>query len=128
MNSFLRPVLLGYIRADVLKGTSAIRKVKAELASFAEREQFSLGTIYVEKGAKAGVFDSLMDELTQDESAWGLVIPDLRHLTVVEQLILSGHEEGASTAVLAASFTPRAGGPGVGSPIRARSAFPRHPA
>lgn len=107
MNSFLRPVLLGYIRADVLKGTSAIRKVKAELASFAEREQFSLGTIYVEKGAKAGVFDSLMDELTQDESAWGLVIPDLRHLTVVEQLVMRRRDTGVQTPVVVARHCPR---------------------
>lgn len=122
-----RPLLLGYIRADVLRNGTELPEAEAQLETFAEREYFSLGTVYVEQGGAPGAFHALMAEVTRDEAAFGVVVPDLRHLTVVEQLILSGHEEGASTAVLAANFTPRAGGPGVGSPIRARSAFPPHP-
>jgi hypothetical protein len=122
-----RPVLLGYIRADVLGNGTGLPQAKAQLQAFAEREDFSLGTVYVKRGDAPGAFDALMAEVTRDETAFGLVVPDLRHLTVVEQLILSRHEEGASMAVLAASFTPRTGGPGVGSPTRARSAFPPFP-
>ena len=82
---------------------------------FAHREVFSLGTVYVEKGVGGGVFHSLMDELAHNDAAWGVVVPDLRHLTVVEQLVLTGHEEGARTAIFTANFTPRSGGPGVGT-------------
>ncbi len=65
-----------------------------------------------------------MTEVTRDEATRGVVVPDLRHVTVVEQLVLTRHEEGARTAIFTANFTPRAGGPGVDSPDRARSAVP----
>ena len=119
-----RPLLLGYIRADVLRNGTELRGVKAQLEAFAEREQFSLGTVYVAQGDAPGAFHALMAEVTGDEGAWGVVVPDLRHVSVVEQLVLTRHENGARTAILAANFSPRAGGPGGGSPTRARSAFP----
>jgi hypothetical protein len=127
MSNGARPVLLGYIRADVLRNGTELPKAEAQLETFAEREYFSLGTVYVERGDAPGAFHALMAEVTRDEAAFGVVVPDLRHLTVVEQLILSRHADGASTAVLAASFTPLAGGPGVGSPTCARPAFPPFP-
>ncbi|MFC5731071.1 MULTISPECIES: hypothetical protein [Nocardioides] len=106
MNSYPRPVLLGYIRADVLASTAEIRRVEAKLVTFAGREDFSLGTVYVERGTRAGVFDSLMDELAHDDSAWGLVVPDLRHLTIIEQLVMRRHDHGAQTKVVVASHCP----------------------
>jgi hypothetical protein len=127
MISHPRPLLLGYIRADVLRNGAELPRVEAQLEAFAVREDFSLGTVYVERGHAPGAFHALMAEVTRDQTAWGVVVPDLRHVTVVEQLVLSGHEAGAHTAVLAANFTPRAGGPGVGFQTRARSALPLFP-
>ena len=127
MSNSPRPLLFGYIRADVLRSGTELPQAEAQLEAFADREEFSLGTVFVERGDSAGAFDALMDEVTRDEAAWGVVVPDLRHLTVVEQLILSRHADGAWTAVLAANFTPLAGGPGVGSPTCARPAFPPFP-
>ncbi|GAB3267090.1 hypothetical protein [Nocardioides dilutus] len=124
MTELPRPMLLGYIRADVLTNGSDIAQAEAELRSFVEREELSLGTVYVEQGDPPGVLHSLLTELTRDKAAFGLVIPDLRHLTVVEQLILARHDQGASAIVLPAHFTPRAGGPGVCFPPHARSVFP----
>ena len=98
-----RPVLLGYIRADVLRSAASIRRGKAELASFAHREVFSLGTVYVEKGAGSAGFQSLLDELAHDDSAWGVVVPDLRHLTVVEQLVLRTRGVASQTPLLVAN-------------------------
>lgn len=97
-----RPVLLGYIRADVLKSASRIRRVQAQLASFAHREVFSLGTVYVEERIDSGVFHSLLDELATDDSVWGVVVPDLRHLTVVEQLLLRTRGDAAGIPLLIA--------------------------
>ena len=116
MTSHPRPLLLGYIRADVLKDRADLPMVEAQLEAFAHREAFSLGAVYVEKGSAPGAFDALMTEVTRDEAAHGVVVPDLRHLTVVEQLVLTRHEEGARTAIFTANFTPRSGGPGVGAP------------
>lgn len=103
MSNNPRPVLLGYIRADVLRNAARIRRVKAQLASFAHREVFSLGTVYVEKGAGGGVFHSLLDELAHDDSAWGVVVPDLRHLTVVEQLVLRTRGDASGPPLLIAN-------------------------
>jgi hypothetical protein len=127
MSNHPRPMLLGYIRADVLGDGTELPRVEAQLAAFAAREEFSLGTVYVEKGAAPGAFETLMGQVTRDEGAWGVVVPDLRHVTVVEELVLTRHEDGAQTPILVASFTPRAGGPGVGSPTHVRSAVPTAP-
>ena len=111
-----RPLLLGYIRADVLRDLADLPKVEALLDAFAQREAFTLGAIYVEKGLAPGAFAALLSEVARDEALYGVVVPDLRHLTIVEQLALAGHQDGARTAVFTASFTPLAGGPGVGAP------------
>ena len=72
-----------------------------------------------------GVFHSLMERLARDDANPGVSwSPIYATSPVVEQLILTRHEEGARTAIFTANFTPRAGGPGVNSPERARSAVP----
>ena len=114
--SAARPLLLGYIRADLVRNRADLPRVEAQLEAFAHREAFSLGAVYVERGSAPGAFDALMTELARDETTHGVVVPDLRHVTVVEQLVLTRHEEGARTAIFTANFTPRSGGPGVGSP------------
>lgn len=116
MSNHPRPLLLGYIRADVLKDRADLPRVEAQLEAFAAREAFSLGAVYVERGSAPGAFDALMTEVARDEATHGVVVPDLRHVTVVEQLVLTRHEEGARTAIFTANFTPRAGGPGVCAP------------
>lgn len=127
MSNGPRPVLLGYIRGDLLRSATEVERVRAQLDDFADREEFSLGTVYVERGTTAAAFHSLMTELTHDDAAWGLVVPDLRHLTEGEQQILRRHDEGTRTRVVVANFSPRSGGPGVESPACARSAVPSPP-
>jgi len=124
MSNHPRPLLLGYIRADALRNGTEIDGVKAELEAFAEREDFSLGTVFVSQGDAPAAFHALMTEVTRDETAWGVVVPDLRHVTVVEQVVLTRHEDGARVAILTATFSPRADGPGGGSPTRARPVVP----
>lgn len=113
MSNHARPTLLGYIRADVLRSRSELPRVKSQLAAFAEREEFSLGTVYVAQGDAPAAFHALMGEATRDEAAWGVVVPDLRHMTVVEQLVMNYYEDAAQTAIFTAAFPPRADGPGV---------------
>jgi hypothetical protein len=106
MTNLVRPVLLGYIRADVLSNGTELPRMEATLQAFAHDEEFSLGTVYVEQGVTSGAFHALMAEMSRDEAARGIVVPDLRHLTVLEQLVLSRHEDGARTAIFAASVPP----------------------
>lgn len=103
MNSFLRPLLLGYIRWDILRDGSDLPWVEAQLEDFAHSEKYSLGTIYVERGSPPGAFDALMTEAIRDETTWGIVIPDLRHLTEDEHAVLRAHNGGAHTPILVAN-------------------------
>ena len=120
-----RPLLLGYIRADVLTSGSDLPAVEADIQAFATREEFSLGTIYVERGSPPGAFHALLAEVRRNEAAWGVVVPDLRHVTDEEHLVLRRHQEDCvNTAVLVANFSPRSGGPGAVPPCSARSAIP----
>jgi hypothetical protein len=111
------PLLLGYIRADVLGSRTALHRVEAQLQACAEREDFCLGTVFVERGRNPGALHALMAEVSR-EDAWGIVVPDLRHVGVVEQLIFNRHEVGARLAVLVANVSPLADGPGAVQPAR----------
>lgn len=113
-----RPLLLGYIRTDVFRGREDLARVEASLRDCADREDFCLGTVYVEQRDDPGAFHALMAEVSRDEAVWGIVIPDLRHVGAVEQLILNRHEAGSRMAVLVADVPPRTGGPGASQPAR----------
>ena len=113
-----RPLLLGYIRADVFKGRVDLSRVEAQLRDCADSEDFCLGTVYVEQSHDPGAFHALMAEVGREEAVWGIVVPDLRHIGAVEQLILNRHEAGSRLAVLAARVRPRPGGPGAVQPSR----------
>ena len=68
MTNHVRPLLLGYIRADLLPDRADLPRVEAQLEAFAHREAFSLGAVYVERGSAPGAFDALMTEVTRDEA------------------------------------------------------------
>ncbi len=117
------PSLLGYIRADLLGNATELPQVKAQLEAFADREQFSLRGVLVAEGDTPATFRALI-EVARDEAAWGIVVPDLRHLTVVEQQILAHDADGGRTAIFAAALGPHAGGPDGRLQTRVRPAVP----
>lgn len=127
MSHHIRPTLLGYIRADVLRDGTEVPRMEAQLQAFADTEEFSLGTIYVEHRNASGAFHALMAAMGREDAARGVVVPDLRHLTVLEQIVLTRHENGARTAIFAANIPSHTGGPGADSPNRARPAVPPLP-
>ena len=119
-------LLLGYIRADLLPNGTGLPQVKAQLEAFADREKFSLGGVLVAEDDTPATFSALM-EVARNEPAWGIVVPDLRHLTDVEQLILARDADGGRTAIFAATLGPHTGGPGGRLQTRARPAVPPLP-
>jgi hypothetical protein len=126
MSSQEPPRLLGYIRADLLKNGTELTQVKAQLEAFADREKFTLVGVLVAEGDAPATFSALM-EVARDEAAWGIVVPDLRHLTAVEQQILARNADGGRTAIFAAALGPHAGGPGARLQTRVRPAVPPLP-
>ena len=119
-------MLLGYIRADRLPNRTDLPQVKAQLEAFADREKFSLGGVLVAEGDAPATFSALM-EVAHEAAAWGIVVPDLRHLTDVEQLILARDADGGRTAIFAATLGPQSGGPGARLQTRVRPAVPPLP-
>jgi hypothetical protein len=114
-----RPLLLGYIRADVLTRHADFVALESDLEVFAEREEFSLGTVYVAKGDASGAFHALLEEMNGNEAAWGIVVPDLRHVTDEEHVLMRRHQQtGARTTILVANVSPRTGRPGPVSSLR----------
>lgn len=105
------PLLLGYIRAEVLGSRPELHRVEAQLHECAEREDFCLGTVFVERGRTPGAFPALMAEAVRAD-AWGIVVPDLRHVGLVEQIVLTRCEAAAWLAILTTDVSPRPGGPG----------------
>lgn len=127
MTSEERPLLLGYIRADQLRNGTELPRVRAQLEAFADREQFNLGGVAVAEGDTPATFSALIAEVAHYEAAWGIVVPDLRHLTVVEQQILAHDADGGRTAIFAATLGPHSGGPGGRLQTRVRPAVPPLP-
>ena len=102
MSNQVRPILLGYVRADALGNLTGLARAEAELQAFADLEEFGLGTVYFEQEGTSGAFHALMTELSRDEAVLGVVVPDLRHLTLHEQLVLTRHTDAARAAIFAA--------------------------
>jgi len=107
MSNHPRPVLLGYIRADLLRGAD-LALVETELGTFADQEEYTLGTVYVEHGdTTPRAFVALMDEVRSSDEARGVVVPDLRHLADGEHRILRRHRQDfAILSVLVAKLAP----------------------
>jgi hypothetical protein len=103
-----RPLLLGYIRADVLTTCDELTRAKGRLAAFAGTEGFTLGTVYVERGdAAPDAFQALVDEIRHLEDAWAVAVPDLRHLADGERrLMRRNRRDDAGVCVLVAALAP----------------------
>lgn len=127
MSNHPRPLLLGYIRADVLADGIRPCTVEAQLRAFAEREEFALGTVYVEKGDPPGAFHALLDEASRSDSTPHVVVADLRHVTLTEHLVMSRHPDFDRSRILVAGFTLVAGGPGAVSPVQRQVCRSTHP-
>jgi hypothetical protein len=84
-----RPILLGYIRADML-GTADVAAATDRLETFASNEKYTLGTVYIEQGTDTSALEALLDEAERSEDAWGLVVPDGRHLSSTEDWVTDG--------------------------------------
>jgi hypothetical protein len=58
-----RPVLLGYVRADALTTERELAQSASDLAAFADREGYALGTVFVERTDRVpAAFEALMSE------------------------------------------------------------------
>jgi hypothetical protein len=103
MTERIRPLVLGYIRENVLRG-ERLAGARARLERFAHNEGFTLGTVFVERRHTAlGAFDALMDEIHRGDEAWAIVVPDVGHLDDRQLRAMSTRQvDYVSTTVLVA--------------------------
>ncbi len=73
--SQIRPLVLGYLRADALATDRELALSTADLAGFAERQGYTLGTVFIERTDRVpAAFEALMTEAART-GASAVVMP-----------------------------------------------------
>jgi hypothetical protein len=80
---FTRPLLLGYLRRDLLVAEGQVGELKRDMTTFAEAEGFTMGHIYVERpDSWLAAFEGLTESINRYDVT-AVVLPSLLHLTGV---------------------------------------------
>ncbi|MEV0291136.1 hypothetical protein AB0H36_43995 [Kribbella sp. NPDC050820] len=78
---FTRPLLLGYLRRDLLVVESQVGELKRDMAVYSEAEGFTMGHIYVERtDSWLAAFGALTDSIDRYDVT-AVVLPSLLHFT-----------------------------------------------
>lgn len=81
---FTKPLLLGYVRRDLLVTDGQVNQLEREMAKFAQTEGFSMGFTYVEKpGTWPAAFEALVESVTRYDIT-AVVLPSLLHFAVLD--------------------------------------------
>src|ERR1044072_6784136 len=109
MTDRLRPLVFGYICEGALDGGEPLTSAETRLEDFARTEGFTLGSIFIDRHhAVPGAFDALMQQLRHGDEAWGIVIPDIGHLSDANRRAISASQEDyTSMTVLVANASLR---------------------
>ncbi len=79
---FTRPLLLGYLRRDVLVVDGLVTELERQMAEFAQAEGFAMGHTYVEKSDSwPAAFEALIESVNRYEVT-AVVLPSLLHFAM----------------------------------------------
>lgn len=79
----MRPLALGYIREDRWMSNEQLTHAKRVLAEFADREGYSLGTIYVDHLERTpAAFEALVATAIREEAA-AVIVPGFDNLALI---------------------------------------------
>jgi len=109
MSDRFRPLVFGYICESALDGGEPLTSAETRLEHFARSEGFTLGTIFIDRRhAVPSAFDALMQQFRRGDDAWGIVIPDIGHLSDANRRAMSASQEDyTSLTVLVANASLR---------------------
>jgi hypothetical protein len=80
---FTKPLLLGYVRRDLLVTDGQVNELERQMAMFAQHEGLSMGFTYVEKpGTWPAAFEALTESVNRYEVT-AVVLPSLLHFAVL---------------------------------------------
>lgn len=100
MSDRTRPLVLGYIREDGLRG-ERLASAQTRLETFAHNEGFTLGTVFIEGHHRAAwAFDALMEEIRRGDEAWAIVVPDVGHLDERNYRAMSARRDDYATVTV----------------------------
>ena len=78
---FTKPLLLGYLRRDLLVVDSQVAELERQMADFAHADGFAMGHTYVEKpDSWPAAFEALIESVNRYEVT-AVVLPSLLHFT-----------------------------------------------
>ncbi|HEY3013895.1 MAG TPA: hypothetical protein VGJ41_02235 [Nocardioides sp.] len=109
-----RPLMLGYLRVHELASNADADQIREPFESFAEREGYALGHVFIEQDCTApGGFTALIDAVKSGH-AQAVAVPSLEHLAVLgAQPPLDEFLQratGAQVLVMDAAGPPQTGG------------------
>jgi DNA invertase Pin-like site-specific DNA recombinase len=95
----VRPLLFGYLRVQLMGTRAELSLTRQQLAAFAEAEGYRLGKVYTDSAATApSAFHTMVEAIRRRDVA-AVVVPDLRHLTVLgSRPSLKGYLESCTDA------------------------------
>ncbi|GAA1711559.1 hypothetical protein GCM10009745_69570 [Kribbella yunnanensis] len=97
---FTKPMLLGYVRRDLLVTDGQVNQLEREMARFAHAEGFSMGSTYVEKpGTWPAAFEALVESVNRYDVT-AIVLPSLLHFAVLGPDIKNIFERATDARVL----------------------------
>lgn len=80
---FTKPLLLGYVRRDLLVTDGQVNQLEREMERFAQLEGFSMGFTYVEKPQTwPSAFEALVESVNRYDVT-AVVLPSLLHFAVL---------------------------------------------
>jgi hypothetical protein len=80
---YTKPMLLGYVRRDLLVTDGQVNQIERQMAVFAKAEGFSMGFTYVEKpGTWPTAFEALIESVSRYEVT-AVVLPSMLHFAVL---------------------------------------------
>lgn len=83
---FTKPLLLGYLRRDLLVVDSQVTELERQMADFAQTEGFAMGHVYVEKPESwPAAFEALIESVNRYEVT-AVVLPSLLHFASLSSI------------------------------------------
>jgi hypothetical protein len=96
-----RPVVLGYVRAQLTHSRAELAETVRRLAEFAEREGYTLGKVFTERADTAPTTYHALIAAALKHGVTAVVVPNLGHLTVLgDRPTLKGYLERRTDALV----------------------------
>ncbi|WP_343972741.1 hypothetical protein [Kribbella koreensis] len=78
-----RPLLLGYIRRELIATAGDVQKIERQMSSFAEAEGFSMGFVFVDEPAIWPAVFEVMTDAVRRHNITAVVLPSPLHFAVL---------------------------------------------